>query len=147
MDNGGAGVFHLEVIPCTETSYQNITVGQMSIKALSKTPPLTLTITYSGSSASTISYTAEADNSADIRIDVSSDAVPTYQTIVTNLDADGTVGPIIDATVNPIISKLVKKSIMSSSSVLTILDNIFSSFCVIIIYIIFLFIFILFLFI
>ena len=100
LDNGGAGVFHLEVMPCTDTSYQYITIGQMSIKALSKTPQLKLTITNSNSSSYGITYTPEADNSADILIDVSADAIPTYQTIVTALDADGTVGPIIDATVS-----------------------------------------------
>ena len=101
LDNGGAGVFHLEVIPCTDTSYQYITLGQMSAKALSKTPPLKLTIAYSNSSGTpSISYTPEADNSADIMIDMSSDAKPTYQAVITALEADATASTKINVSVS-----------------------------------------------
>ena len=99
LDNGGAGVFHVEVIPCTDTSYQYITVGQMSIKALHKDPQLKLTI----KDATTGSYEftlTTGDNSADILIDVSSDNLPNYTTIVNALNSNSAFNSSADATVS-----------------------------------------------
>ena len=58
LDNGGAGSLPPRSDTCTDTSYQYITLGQMSAKAAFKDSPLKLTISYSNSSGTpSISYT------------------------------------------------------------------------------------------
>ncbi|MDC0255802.1 cadherin-like domain-containing protein [Bacteriovoracales bacterium] len=97
LDNGGAGVFHLEAIPCTDTSYQYITVGQVSIKALhGKDPPLKITIK-TRQASNDVSHTY-GDSSVDISIDLTADA--NYDTLRTLLN-----GATVDATVDVELSE------------------------------------------
>ena len=69
------------MIPCTDTSYQYITVGQMSIKLI-KIPQPKLTI--DASSALGVSSHTE-DNSTDVNIDISTD-ITTYANIADALN-------------------------------------------------------------
>ena len=113
LDNGGAGVFHLEVIPCTDTSYQYITVGQMSIKALKKEPQLKLTINATSDLGSggtvQIGSANTIDNSADIYIEATTD-VSTYLNIVTQLDIS------LNATVDAVVSEGDGGDVISQST-------------------------------
>ncbi|MEE2744030.1 MAG: hypothetical protein VYD54_08995, partial [Bdellovibrionota bacterium] len=97
LSNGGAGVFHLEAIPCTETSYQYITVGQVSIKAIhGKDPPLKITIN-TAQVSNNVSHNY-GDSSVDISIDLTTDA--TYDTLRSLLN-----GAVVDATVDVELSE------------------------------------------
>jgi hypothetical protein len=98
LSGGGAGVFHLEAIPCTDTSYQYITVGQVSIKALhGKKPSLNLEIEIGTGVSGSLTYTS-GESSSDIKI--VTDSSPTYSEIATLLNAAA-----VDATVDVEISE------------------------------------------
>jgi hypothetical protein len=97
LSGGGAGVFHLEAIPCTDTSYQYITVGQVSIKALhGKKPSLNLEIEIGTGVSGSLTYTS-GESSSDIKI--VTDSSPTYSEIATLLN-EATVDATVDVEIS-----------------------------------------------
>lgn len=95
----GAGIYNFEILPCSNTAYGYLTIGDVSFRSLSATPSaVTINIASSGSDGDAVCAITASGVGLAITITIDDDC--TANDIVTAANASGTVNTVVAAHVS-----------------------------------------------